>query len=544
MQRKALKLKRLYLPIIFLVSALIYLVLAVYKIKKPGLYYDELDFVNAALGGIGNSFIYARLFGIPVMIMPYIGSLKSFLFYPIFHIFGVSALTIRLPMILLTCATLFMVYKLATLIFNKNIYVIFTMFLSSTDPALIFQTKLDWGPIAIQLFLSTSILFAFFKALKSQPSVAVKIWLPIIYVSLILGLYNKLNFVWFLSAFILSSVLLYRSHIKEWIRVGLLFWLPLVGFLGITFAVSFFLILPILSLNTANSLPFLQKVVYTFHLYINTINGSAVYNFITNKNISVGSIFNYGFLISFVLWIISLIINFILKNRTYYMLREILFFSSMFILILLQIIFTKQATGPYHIMTVWPIEIILLVLFLSAFIHSFSIYSNQQSIKIVRTVLYVGVLMVIISQLNTDTAYLNAFSSDANFSFKWSPNIYELSKYVNKQYYKHHINFVISSDWGTANQIFALSSSSQQRLNTIDAWGWFTNGSHSTLWPYIYKTYFQDKKVMLIRFSGSKEVIPGTRKNLNLFITRYGLRYKELKIPKQDSTYEILYIKN
>src|SRR5947209_16830245 len=87
-------------------AACIFIFLAAYRIELPGLYYDELAFVNAALGAPDNTFIYMRLGRLPFLVFPYMGALKAWGYYPIFHHFGVSALTIRLPAILLAAVTL------------------------------------------------------------------------------------------------------------------------------------------------------------------------------------------------------------------------------------------------------------------------------------------------------------------------------------------------------------------------------------------------------------------------------------------------------
>jgi hypothetical protein len=69
---------------------------ASYRIHSPGLYYDELLFVPAAMGR-HEAFQtpYGSWLGLPIMIFPYIGALKAWIYAPIFRLFGVSALTIR-----------------------------------------------------------------------------------------------------------------------------------------------------------------------------------------------------------------------------------------------------------------------------------------------------------------------------------------------------------------------------------------------------------------------------------------------------------------
>src|SRR5437764_7405456 len=84
-----------------LAAALIFISLAAYRIQLPGLYYDELAFVNAAQGGADNTFIHMQLGSVPFLVFPYMGALKAWVYAPVFRFFGVSALTIRLRAILI-----------------------------------------------------------------------------------------------------------------------------------------------------------------------------------------------------------------------------------------------------------------------------------------------------------------------------------------------------------------------------------------------------------------------------------------------------------
>ena len=77
-------------------------------LSDPGLQYDELLFVNAALGNTHafHGFIYSESLGVPTMLMPYIGALKAWIYTPIFYVFGVSVDSIRVPILLLAALTL------------------------------------------------------------------------------------------------------------------------------------------------------------------------------------------------------------------------------------------------------------------------------------------------------------------------------------------------------------------------------------------------------------------------------------------------------
>src|SRR5690242_8480694 len=47
------------------------ILLACWKLSDPGLYYDEMLFVNAAVGGRGDIFMRYKLAGIPILLMNY-----------------------------------------------------------------------------------------------------------------------------------------------------------------------------------------------------------------------------------------------------------------------------------------------------------------------------------------------------------------------------------------------------------------------------------------------------------------------------------------
>ena len=70
---------------------ILYVIIASSHIRYPGLHYDEMAFVNAALGGIDDTFIVEKIGSFPVYICTYIGALKAYLYFPIFALFGVSA---------------------------------------------------------------------------------------------------------------------------------------------------------------------------------------------------------------------------------------------------------------------------------------------------------------------------------------------------------------------------------------------------------------------------------------------------------------------
>ena len=111
------------------------------------------------------SFIQSSIFGIPLMLMSYIGALKSWVYFPVFHFFGVSPFTIRFPAIILSASTLYIYYHVARTFTNRELGLLATI-LMATSPAFIFEVKVDFGPVAISMFCTALILYAFAKYLE------------------------------------------------------------------------------------------------------------------------------------------------------------------------------------------------------------------------------------------------------------------------------------------------------------------------------------------------------------------------------------------
>ena len=82
-------------------SACVFVLLAAYRIKLPGLYFDELIFADAAQGNPDTAWIQMKLGSLPIFIIGYLGALKAWIYAPIFRLLGASAVTVRLPVILL-----------------------------------------------------------------------------------------------------------------------------------------------------------------------------------------------------------------------------------------------------------------------------------------------------------------------------------------------------------------------------------------------------------------------------------------------------------
>ena len=482
------------------------------------------------------------------MVMPYIGALKSAIYYPIFLLFGVSVLTIRLPAIILGALALLVWYKVGGLIFKEKIYSLLLIILMAFDPAYIFQSKLDWGPIVLQTLFTGLSAYCFFKAVKATSKDAVKYWLPLLYLCLLLGLYNKLNFIWFIVGLGVAILIFYFNKIKEWIALGLRFIVPFLLFALLLCLVGVFLVIPTLSLNIGggSSFSLSSRILYIFNLYLNTMDGRAVFSFITTSTLRNTSWINYFNLYIALVWVVALVLYKLKKLRfSQNVLKLTYFFITLFIVEFAQIIVTKQATGPYHIIILWPLEFIILLLMIQFMISVLVKLWSRKSFYLSVAILLSAVLVV--TEVRADLAYNQAFAMPRDISYRWSPAIYQLSSYINSNYTK--VNNVIFTDWGIGNQILTLAKSNTERAHLLDYWPMFSAVSSNTTNQQIYDAYFQGKQNFVVFFANNKEIVTGSKQHLFNFLIRNHLSYtlaEHIPIKSKDypnSIYSIYFIR-
>jgi hypothetical protein len=193
----------------YLIIAAIYITLAVQKITKLGLNYDELLFTNVALGERTKDFFITHRFDffgtlIPLHNYYYIGILKSILYWPIFAVFGTSSFIVRFPVVILTTFSLFLVFKILREYLPKKFALLITLItVLSTD--LMFYTTYDVGPVAIEMFCKILLVLIMLGYLKAP-----KIWKILSFCLIFfLGTFNKVNFLWSGNAILATFAVVY-----------------------------------------------------------------------------------------------------------------------------------------------------------------------------------------------------------------------------------------------------------------------------------------------------------------------------------------------
>ena len=536
------------IPILILIISIIYFVYtASYEIKYPGLYYDETLFLNAALGGLDNSFIHKKIFGIPVMLMPYIGAVKAYIFYPIFYFFGVSPETIRIPSIIISTLTLILSFFLSKEIFNKWVASLIVIVLA-TDPSFIYTSRLDWGPVVLMIFFKILTLLSFFKIIaNSEKAQNDKIiyWYILLLSALILGLWDKLNFIWFISSFLICTIIFYRKNINNiWNIYKSKLAIPSITFITIIFFMLVELIIPILNLGDKNSESLFDRFERIHNTYEQTVSGQAVYEFIFNQSIPYTTWVSQLTFVNIILFLITLLIAIFLginqQDRQFLVLnfnseKILLFLSILFGLIYMQIVSTRQAGGPHHIMILFPLQhffnIATVVVLLELIVKIFGIFT-QKSNKFIREI---GITLIIIvfgylinTQIQVNNNYSLALQNKISFNNSWSPKIYELSDYLNK--YQGQFDSIISADWGFHTQLYGLAQS-ESRSKYIDLWTTFNDLHKLSIEEKekFYERFFKGKNTLVLLHSKNATMMEYSQSNFLSFSSEF---FKESKLIK------------
>jgi 4-amino-4-deoxy-L-arabinose transferase-like glycosyltransferase len=509
-------------------SAAIFLLANGVGLSDPGLQYDELLFVNAALGDSHpyHGFIYSEVVGVPTMLMPYIGALKAWLYAPIFSVFGVTVDSVRLPALILATAALIFSSVLILRLLGRWPAALLAVLLA-TDPVYGAVSRADWGPIVLSALLRTAALLAYFGFLR-RGSVRY-LWLLVVLLSL--GLFNKLDYVWFIAAIGIAAMLVHRRELfaiarGAWVAVLT----PVAVFLCILTTAFILLILPATDLPITGSKASLPgRISEVANLFRITVDGSGVYQYMTGSLLSHGT--SMGVLFPWCLAGCVAVAGGTLIFRAYLdsndSLREAasttIFFLILFSVIAIGIIATRQATGPQHIMLLWPLPDVLLVCLLVTIVRL------PTSVRVIPTiVLGLATVALFLTQIRTTTTYVHAYRDDRHWSTIWSPEIYAATRAVSRA--APEVESVITADWGLGNQIFALGSEAV-RNRFSDPWPLFTSAAATP--ASLERELFQGRRVIVVFHTPAGQIMPSTTQRVETILRNLGPHARPIYIGRQ-----------
>ncbi|MFO0704763.1 MAG: glycosyltransferase family 39 protein [Candidatus Andersenbacteria bacterium] len=486
-----------------LVGPVLYSLLALYRLHYPGVHYDELLFTNAALGPIGDLFIFRRWHGVTLLLMPYIGALKAWFAMPIFTWFGVSVVSIRLPNVLLTALVLFGLWWLVRRPLGARLATAATVLLA-LDPNFIALTRTDFGPVVFALLCRVLVLAVVVWFLRTKKITTLLWLLPI----MAAGLFNKLDFLWCINATFAALFLLNLRQVHTWLRTTAGRSTLVTLLLGYGVFVWYYLTLLKLGklsvglTGSAIKAHVLQWIVG----WCDVLSGEGFFGhaLAPYRTVFYGSI---GLTLTLILLAGFYLINTRSQHRAWRSLCNFLVLSL--VLANAQILVTSQASGPWHYLTVQPMLALMLVMSLAALY----VWARQHFAKVGAGLVVVLCLALIAHFVLVYGLSVRSYRHPTNVS--WSPAIYDLLAYT-----QSHSGRFLAEDWGMTTQLLAFD---RQPNKYFDVTAAFSNSTPSTYANFAHAYFSAKPETTFLFHTQELSVFPEARTKAFAIAAEFGL---------------------
>lgn len=486
-----------------------YLAISCSFLSVPGLQYDEVLFATSALGVADSVRAYALKLGdheLPVMLMTYIGSLKTWLYIPLFSIFGTGPWVVRLPMIFLGVVTLVAVERIARAIFGPGVALL-AMALLALDPSFVFGVREDFGPIAIMLATKTTSLALLLRFYADE-----KPWqLFVAFFLLGLGLFDKFNFIWHLGALGIGSVLVW-PELRRFLTAQRAA-VAASGFLTGCF--------PLLVYNVASGGGTLAGVEQDPNLWAAirtklevvklTLRG-AVFPILELDRTPEWSTFLPSALV--------LTIGAAIVGRRHLARRAYVFCWVMMAAILGAILVTPKAFGPHHAMMLWPFPQLAVAGACVALFEEGGGRADAASFA-TRAISIGTAGVVLLSSALLDAQMLSGLRASGGRG-AWSSAIYDLAEFARAD--KDHR--LLLMDWGFRNQLVLLSHG-RARVEEV-FWGYREARHESELAESLHASAV-DPKTLLVFMAPGRETFVEPRHVYERMLDTHELREEIVK---------------
>lgn len=187
-------------------SALLFVILGLLLIPYAGIEDDEAFFTRAIYWPSNPDFsITVFHHEIPLMIWPYAGALKAWLYWPILHGFRPNLYSLRVPTVLAGAAAILLFFRLAQHLAGARAALLASLLLA-TDPSFLLSNAYDWGPVAMEHLL---LLAGCLLVVAQRPALGFFLFG--------LALWNKAVFIWALSGLAAGVAVAYLPELRRFL---------------------------------------------------------------------------------------------------------------------------------------------------------------------------------------------------------------------------------------------------------------------------------------------------------------------------------------
>jgi hypothetical protein len=487
----------------------VFLAWSMHRIRHPGLHSDELLFATPALQAGGAT--YDPWLHLPLMVGGYLGALKAYLFMPVFAVAAPGPVVIRVPSVLLAGLALlgFWLFVRRT---GGPAAALFTLALIVLDPSYTFAARVDWGPTVLMQVLKAAALLLLLQ-LVDLGRVA-RLWLLAL-VSL-LGLYDKLNFIWAMNALAVAAVVAHGRRLLELARAQpRRFWPPVVVLALGTAALFVGAILALLPETHPQQagMSGLQRVAFTLGLVARTFDGSLIHDWIVLQPMGT--------------WPVALALHALLGIASGVVLasrrgpwsaddarlaRWLVFCVVAEVAVVAQQAATRAVWGAHHILVLWPFPQAA-----AALAVALAVRRTRQAPALRRGLLAAAAaaaVVVVAGQARAAAAYergIYRVARTANPLF--TPEIYDLARFVGPRLPR--VASVVTADWGLRYPLRTLAPAGQ-RDKIRDFWAVFREYGRGD-GRYLYKEWFEGRSVMVVSYLPERRVFADSDNNWRRF---------------------------
>jgi 4-amino-4-deoxy-L-arabinose transferase-like glycosyltransferase len=188
-----------------------FLLWGAWLIPYPGVQNDEALFGQVLYKPISGQY-FINIFGahIPIMLMTYLGCLKSWMYKAVFKLWPPSVLSIRVPVLVIGAITIWLFWLFARQTVGNRAAAVSTILLA-TDGTFLVTTCFDWGPVALQHFL----MIAGVLALISFYQTGREKMLALGFFLFGLGLWDKALFSWILGGLSIATLVVFPAELRR-----------------------------------------------------------------------------------------------------------------------------------------------------------------------------------------------------------------------------------------------------------------------------------------------------------------------------------------
>ncbi len=191
-----------------------FLALAIVVIPLPGIQNDEALFTTPLYeASVPSLSIGRHSHQIQVMVLSYLGELKTLIYASILRVFPASVWSLRLPAVFFCLGTIILTWMYTRRVAGTKTAAIAAVLLAF-DPSFLLTGTFDWGPVALQHLLLMAGLVCLLRW-YDRGSTAM---LAVAFFAWGLGLWDKALFIWPLSGLAVAALCVYPREVLSRIK--------------------------------------------------------------------------------------------------------------------------------------------------------------------------------------------------------------------------------------------------------------------------------------------------------------------------------------